>query len=360
MAMQSPVIVSIAYSPNVGGVETHLDDFVRFLQQKSFSSRVLTYQPLMMAKTLPMVEKYNQTTIYRIPIFRGLFYKLVKYPILEFLYLLPGLFVVLPMLLVTTKPKIIHAHGLVAGAVSVFWSKIFGLKSIISTHSIYNFPKSGIYTSYIKTILENADQILCLSHQSVKEIVSLGIDKAKVTNFTYWINLEKFKPSKPKNKIFTVLFVGRLVKEKGVIELLAAAKKWNKNIKLLIAGTGPLAGEIPAENYLGAVSQQELPNIYSQSSITIVPSIHDEGFGRVILESLACGTPVIGSKRGAIPEAMDETVGELIDITVENIVKSVNYWYSHPQRLAKLAKNSRAFALKRYSDKNAEKIICYY
>jgi len=80
----------------------------------------------------------------------------------------------------------------------------------------------------------------------------------------------------------------------------------------------------------------------------------------VILESLACGTPVIGSNRGAIPEAMDNTVGKLIEITPENIKKTVDYYYHNPNIVKKLSLSARKYAAKRYSEKNADNIIINY
>ncbi|OGM08585.1 hypothetical protein A2159_03000 [Candidatus Woesebacteria bacterium RBG_13_34_9] len=112
--------------------------------------------------------------------------------------------------------------------------------------------------------------------------------------------------------------------------------------------------------YVGKLTQEQLPVYYSAADIVIVPSTHEEGYGRVILESLACGTPVIGSDRGAIPEAMNETVGKLIDITPENIKESVEYFYENTDKLKSLSNNTREYAEKRYSERNAIEIIKSY
>lgn len=103
-----------------------------------------------------------------------------------------------------------------------------------------------------------------------------------------------------------------------------------------------------------------MPLYYTAADIVIVPSIHEEGFGRVILEALACGTPVIGAKRGAIPEAMDETVGRFINVSTVNIKNEVEYLFNHQDELKKLARNSREFAERRYSEKNVLEIIRSY
>ena len=155
--------------------------------------------------------------------------------------------------------------------------------------------------------------------------------------------------------------------EKGIKELIAAAKLWDKRITLAIAGSGPLESYIKHQTsiinhivFLGKLNQDELPNYYSAADLLIVPSVHEEGFGRVILEALSCGTPVIGANRGAIPEALDESVGRLIEVSPENIKKAVEYFYDHPEELKKLAKNARKYAEKRFSEKNTEMIIRSY
>lgn len=365
--------LSAHFKPNIGGVETHLNDLVNVLTSYNWPVIVLTYRPLTTNVQWKIYESSNNLSIIRIPWIPNLFYQLIYFPILEFFYLLPGLFMITPIVLLEGKVDVIHAHGLVAGFVGVFWGKIFGKKIIISVHSIYNFPKKGLYRNFVCWIFNNSNFCLGLSKQATKEIESLGISKVKVKKFTYWIDLEKFrKISDAKNKLgwrekFVCLFVGRLVPEKGVEVLLESAKFWDKNISLKIIGSGPLgkkvrdvAEKLGNVEFIEGVDSDGLPLYYSGSDVLIVPSIHEEGFGRVILESLACGTPVIGAKAGAIGEAIDETVGKLIEISPGNIKNWVEYFYHHPDKLKQLTKTCRKFAERRYSKKNAKTIVTLY
>ncbi len=374
--MKEILLVSIAFSPNVGGIETHFDNLTEALAKRKIKAWVLTYKPITIAVKTAFHEKRGKyTEIYRVPWFGNLFYNLVSKPLYEFIYLVPGLFFALPIFLLFKggRVKTIHSHGLVAGFVSVFWGKVLGRRVITTTHSIYHFSKTGFYRSFAVWIFGNSDKVLTLSKQSRDEIVSLGINKRKVEVFTYWIDLKKFRSiGNAKEKFgwknkFIVLFVGRLVPEKGVGELLGAVRMWDKRITLVIVGTGPMEkkvqeteGKIQNLIFLGKVNNEKLPSYYSASDLAIVPSVHEEGFGRVILEALACGTPVVGANRGAIPEAMNNSVGELIDVTPENIKGSVENFYNNPDKLEKLSRNARAFALKRYSEKNVETIIELY
>ncbi|TSC88409.1 MAG: glycosyltransferase [Microgenomates group bacterium Gr01-1014_16] len=355
--------LSVHFSPNLGGVETHLDDLVSGLIHKKHQVFVLTYRPLSVKTDWKVWETRPGLQTLRLPWLPGWFNKLSQIPAGEFLYLVPGLFIALPFVLLFFRPNVIHAHGLSAGFAASFWGRIFGIRTVISTHSIYNFPKQGFYRTIAKWIFSAASYNLCLSNQSIKELVSLGVKK--VGRFTYWVNLQKFKPiPRAKAKLgwegqFIVLFVGRLVPEKGIPELLEAAKKFKPGISLKIAGSGPLEAQVK-KYYIGRISQDMLPLYYSAADLTIVPSTHDEGFGRVIIESLACGTPVIAANRGAVPEAMNNTIGKLITITPQNVAKTINHYYESSNDLLKLSKKARAYALKRYGDHNADQIVLAY
>lgn len=363
--------LTVHFSPNVGGVETHLDDLVNGLIQKKNDVFVLTYRPLMQDVDWKICERKNGLEVLRIPWIKGLFYKYVQHPVLEFIYLTPALFVITPFIVLSKKIQVIHSHGLIAGFVGTFWGKILKTRVITTTHSIYNFSKKGFYRNFAKWIFNNSDVVLTLSKQSKNEIENLGISEDKIKVFTYWVDLDIFKKILTAKRDlswsdkFVVLFVGRLVAEKGIKELLGTAQIWNKNITLAIIGNGPVEEDIRKIKrnnliYLGKVENNKLPLYYSAADLLIVPSVSEEGFGRVILESLSCGTPVIGSRRGAIPEAMNETVGKLIKVTPQNIKESVEYFYKNPIKLRALSKNARAFAEKRYSSNNLTAILLNY
>jgi glycosyltransferase involved in cell wall biosynthesis len=363
--------LTVHYSPNIGGVETHLSDLVSGLVKLKHEVYVLTYRPLMSNAKWKIYEKSKKLQILRLPWFSGLFYTFVTKPIIEFIYLTPFLFVTTPFVILSFKPEVIHAHGLIAGFVAIFWGKIFRIRVVMSTHSLYQFPQRGLYKTFAKLIFNNADAVLCLSDKSVKEITDLGVPKNKVTRFTYWVDLDLFKKVKnAKKKLnwenkFIVLFVGRLVEEKGIPELIGASELLNKDIVITIAGAGPMEQEIKnnlSEHliYLGKINQKKLPLYYSASDVVIVPSTHEEGFGRVIIEALACGTPVIASDRGSIREAMNDSVGEFIKITPQNISKTVIKYQKNLRFLYAKSNNARRFVLKLYSEKNIKEIIDDY
>lgn len=368
--------ITVHLFPNVGGVETHLNDLFSYLVKKKWQIFAVAYQPLSTKTEWKIFEKDNNLTILRIPWVRGFFEKLVYFPIIEFVYLVPALFVLTPLVIILYRPDVIHAHGLSAAVAAVFWGQLFGIKKIISLHSIYTFPEKGLYRGFVKLLFKNADFVLSLSRKSNQEVRSLGIEYEKSRAFTYWIDLDKFKMQGSKLKIkkelgweegFTVLFVGRLIREKGIDVLLESVKLWDRKIKMRIIGSGLMerdilraTNKIKSLQFLGKVTQENLPKFYSGADCLIVPSNSEEGFGRVIIESLACGTPVIASKRGGIDEAMDETVGKFIEVSPESIKKAVYYYYKNPKELNRLSRNTRQFVERRYSERNAQSIIQIY
>ncbi len=371
--MKVILILAIGFLPNIGGLETHLKDLIEELIKDNWKVIVLTYQPLHTPILGKWVESSKNLKVYRLPSFRGLFYKLLKIPLLEFIFLEPLLFVTTPIVLILNpKISIINGQGIIAGFSAAFWSKIFGKRYVVAVQSVYHFPKSGLYRQISRWIFSSADKVIAISNQTKKDIESLGVDPGRVMVYTNWENIENFKPvnkNKAKEKIgfkdkFIVSFFGRLVEEKGVNVLLEAIKLSDPKIIFLIYGEGPLKNEIDKTTkqfknvkYMGIVSPNELSLHYSASDMVVMPSLHDEGFGRVAVGALLCGTPVIASDKGALPEVINESVGKIIKPTPEDITGAINFFYTNQIELKKRALRAREYAKTKFSNKNAEKII---
>lgn len=109
-----------------------------------------------------------------------------------------------------------------------------------------------------------------------------------------------------KGKRTYFLTVGRLVRGKGMDEIVEACTKLDLPLK--VAGTGSELASLKAiagknVEFLGQVSDEELPGLYANAKATILAS-EDEDFGIVAVESMACGTPVIAPKEGGFLETV--------------------------------------------------------
>jgi len=373
------LILTPFYEPNIGGVETHLKDLTEYLNKNSeYKVYVLTYQPITTKAKGHYFEKSGNVEIIRIPwIGFNLFHKLEPYPLLEFFYITPWLFIwtFVFLLLKGKNIQVIHAQGFNASFITKILTKVFKKRFVASTHAIYSMDANSLMAKMVKWTLKSADKMLTLSEASKMELVRIGLDAASIDVYTYWIDQDIFKPivkKKAKEKVgwsekFVVLFVGRFIEIKGMDLLLQVAVNTFKEINFAFVGDGPLSSDIKKASeslgnviFIGRVFNHNLPLYYSAADILCVPSKYEEGFGRVVLEALSCGTPVVGSNRGGIPEAINETVGILVEPIVDNLQREIEYFYQMPERLLKMQGQCREYAITRFSKKNAESIVKAY
>lgn len=107
-----------------------------------------------------------------------------------------------------------------------------------------------------------------------------------------------------------VLFLGRLVQEKGVETLLKAHAISTAGWRLVVAGTGPLGEDLKAQynpsNFVGYIAGDALKAMIDRASVVVVPSEWYENCPMSVLEAMAYGKPVVGSRMGGIPELVED------------------------------------------------------
>ena len=373
------LILTPFFSPNIGGVESHFDDLVDELDANNYNVYVQTFSPITTDNVKWVSKEKRGRNIYieRHWWFgKGLFHKIEKYPLLSFLYLTPYLFirVLFFMLFNHKKIDIVHAQGFNASFIGVALKRFFSYKLIASTHAIYELDKSSKTAILIKAILNKCDKVLCLSEASKSELIDFGISDKKLDRYKYWIDLNYFMPMDKlitrkslnlENK-FSVLFVGRLIEKKGVNVLIEVAKKLTQ-IQFIFIGVGPLEGllkQVSNENnniiFLGKKSNKELVGFYNAADIFCIPSQYEEGFGRVVIEAIACGLPVVGSNKGGIKEALNDKTAILLDPTIANIKQSISLVYNDRGMLSRLAENCVDYSRNNYSNENLSTITKHY
>jgi glycosyltransferase involved in cell wall biosynthesis len=148
------------------------------------------------------------------------------------------------------------------------------------------------------------------------------------------------------------LFAGRLSPEKGVLTLLAGWSQLGTPVPLMIVGDGPLRSQLEAEvakrnlpqvTFRGRLNISETRAAMKQAAFLMLPSLWYEGFPMVIAESLACGTPVLGSRLGATEELIDDgrtglhfTAGDASDLA-----RKVEWAWSHRSEIAAMGHEAR-------------------
>ena len=168
--------------------------------------------------------------------------------------------------------------------------------------SLYWVPKALTY-SVIRNFHNASESTLVNTPTMKKELISL-----KFTNLIEWtrgIDKEIFKPTfdkkirdlmNPNNKEKVILYVGRISKEKNLINLCELSKK-NNNYQFVLVGDGPLrkrlTNQFPKIIFPGYKFGKELAKYYSSADCSVFPSKNDT-FGNTILESISCGTAVAG------------------------------------------------------------------
>ncbi|MFQ6126633.1 MAG: glycosyltransferase family 4 protein [Candidatus Heimdallarchaeota archaeon] len=182
---------------------------------------------------------------------------------------------------------------------------------------------------FLRPSVEGADRIIAISKNTARRTYEL-FPSAN----TRIIRLG-FSPLEPKNQEEeqlknTILFVGRLVKRKGVEYLLRAVKQLENRVpvNVIIVGDGPerknlemLVHDLNLDNvtFYGWIPQRHLKSFYQRASIFVLPAITDptgdtEGLGIVQLEAMSCGVPVIASRVGGITDTItDGKTGLLVE-----------------------------------------------
>ena len=166
------------------------------------------------------------------------------------------------------------------------------------------------------------------------------------------------------------VYVGRLSPEKGLRTLLAAWR-WITDIPLKIVGDGLLRDELidlSRKNnllveFLGFCDRSTIIDIVGRAALQIVPSECYEGFPMVILESYACGTPVVSSRIGSLSEIVrDGETGLKFEAgNAADLARTVNRLLDEPARLAIMRKKSREEFLAKYtSDRNFHLLMNIY
>lgn len=245
---------------------------------------------------------------------------------------------------------LVHSHTWYANAAGRLAQLLHGIPHVVTAHSLEPLRPwkaeqlGGGYrvSSWIEeSAFLTADAIIAVSEGMRQDIVRSypSLDESRVSVVHNGIDLQRWTPHRDDELVRsfgidvnrpTVVFVGRITRQKGLTFLLQAIDKLSDDVQVVLCAGAPDTPEILAEvrervtelqsRRTGVVwldhllSQQELVAVLSAATTFVCPSIY-EPLGIVNLEAMACGLPVVGTATGGIPEVVDDGVtGRLVPI----------------------------------------------
>ena len=238
------------------------------------------------------------------------------------------------------------------------------------------------YKKFKKYVYKHGNHFIAVTPKSKECMLKEGVDESKISIIYPGIDLNQFKPEKKDSELmnlyhlkedsFIILFIGRLVYEKGIIPLLKSFKHLylkNKNVKLLIMGKGPLLGKIREyikKNLLqknvimiGFIEYEKINKLHNLADVLCVPSIPlytkrlrwEEQFGYVFAEAMACGKPIISTVSGSIPEVVEDGGLLVKPNDVKELTNTLESLYKDENLRKKIGKKAFDIAQQRYNSK---------
>ena len=282
-------------------------------------------------------------------------------------------------LLLKLKPAIVHAHWLAPmGVISGLLKPFFSYRNIITSHGSDVFSLNGAVASRLKLFAlgradiwtvnssVSAQHMVDRFHDLKPRVVPMGVDFSLFSSG----NRRRIRKLHAAGNKFVILFVGRLVSQKGIQDLISAFSLLPVDIRsncfLWVIGDGMLASQLEEQvskatltdqiRFLGAVSHANLADYYAAADLFVGPSRVEktgdtESQGVVFLEAFASGTPVIATKVGGIPDIVEhQSTGLLVEAKdPEALSHAIIELYSDRNSGRRLANQARSIALRKYS-----------
>ena len=307
---------ALHYYPVIGGIETWTKNIAEGLSKKA-EIFIVTGK----INGQPKEEELSGVKIWRTSLFT--LTNLSASPLIYTFSLLPFIFFKSLNLIKKEKIDILHCQGFLSSFLGFLLSKITGISYLVTVQRQErkgNFLKEMVY--------RKASVCIGASWAIGKYFKEIGCKSKKIKVIPNGIDLKRFKGLEPKTHAgFLVITVARLEKVKGIEYLIEAASRSDllgrSDILILIIGDGSqrknlenLVKKLNLQEkvkFLGQIPNEEIPKYLAQADCFVLPSIK-EGFGIAILEAMAAGLPVIGTRVGGIMDIIeDQKTGILVE-----------------------------------------------
>lgn len=319
------------WPPRVGGIERYLTGIVEHLDGHEVT---VIIPSTLTPSNSPSYEGEKSTRIIRKRFFWPMWPKWLP------------LYFALQKMATAQKPDIIICgKALVEGRIAKLLKRSLKIPFVVCTYGmeIATWSENSRVRRQLKRVLKSADATLYINQKTKQELLALGAPEDKLHLLYPGIDTEKLSHMNNPDEVLAryaitvpyVLSVARLVKRKGMDDLLEAFAKLSSHprelplgqgerTRLLIAGDGPEKKSLEKQAkklsldilFLGKVSDDDLHAMYSRATIFALtpkelPGDY-EGFGIVYLEAGFFGLPVIGTRTGGVAEAVQHNVTGLL------------------------------------------------
>ncbi len=185
-------------------------------------------------------------------------------------------------------------------------------------------PILGIVKSYVRWFYHQMDEILVPTKSYISLLSERGYQPQKLSLFKRGLDLRHFYPRRLEGNYlmknygvtgkYTFLYTGRISKDKNIDFLCRVFEDVHalSDVSLILAGDGPDLERLQKKYknkkniiFIGAVTQQEMPNLYSAAHFFVFPSLTDT-FGMSVLEAQACGLPAFVTDQGGPREIIND------------------------------------------------------
>lgn len=238
---------------------------------------------------------------------------------------------------------------LICEVANEIWDAVFPFPFNVIGKTIENF-----YIHFYKNV-----PFLTISHSTEKDLIKKGIKKESITVLPMGANIPKNLIKTEKEKIPTILYVGRISKTKGVEDAILALSmcEFPKNLRLWIVGRGEekyvsklheLARKLKVNmriEFLGYIEEREKFDLMARSHVLIVPSIK-EGWGLIVTEAGACGTPsVVYDVPGLNEVVVNNESGLVVDRDPKNLSLGIQKIFNNKVLYKKLQDGAKRRAM---------------
>ncbi len=176
------------------------------------------------------------------------------------------------------------------------------------------------WRAFRKRVVRAAAGFICMTETSRRYVIEMGADPDRVHTVSPGLDVDEFAPASTRATDSTVVFVGELRPDKGVLKVIGACesvRRQEPSLRLCVVGAGPLDAKVralaetrPWLDVRGRIPRSEIPSLLrSARSFCIAPSTRTfwaEQFGYAAVEAMACGLPVVATLCGAVAEVVPE------------------------------------------------------